>query len=627
MTTKAAESASTGGERRYENPQYPAWIRELDLALPITPQVLLTGNIRDRHPLPLGHPGGPGFIDTAAIITDCLRENDAQVIVQFDVVDGLTVLYESEPGQAGSLVSAVRGKTSAPLAIADLAAVMRAIVHSTAVRAALIVDYASRLRQDENDSSAEIHAVLSSAEKLIHTASAHSRGSRGVALYNPVVWLVDREGDLPHWLAATDSMRVISVATPTLTARMEAASRLMGSFPGAMDVSADELPRWERRFAELTHGMTFRGMSDMAQLARDRDIPLERIDEAARVYRVGILDNPWQSEGLRERITAGEEIIGRRVLGQPKALRKSLDILTRATTGLTGAQSGGHSSRPQGILFFAGPTGVGKTEMAKSLAEVLFGTEDAYTRFDMSEFSAEHTDARLIGAPPGYIGHDAGGELTNAVRQRPFSVLLFDEIEKAHPRILDKFLQILEDGRLTDGSGSTVYFSEAVIVFTSNLGIYQTVRGDDRSERVQLVGLDEPYEKIESTVRSAIHDHFTTELQRPELLNRIGDNIVVFDFIREDVGRQLVDHFVGKVLGTVRSKAGVEVEIAPEAMTVITEAALENRSFGGRGIGSAIETVLINPLARELFARNQREGSATVTSVTEGEYGWELTLR
>lgn len=620
------ETAPPAEDRRYEDPRYPAWVRELDLALPITPQVLLTGNIRDRHPLPLGHPGGPGFIDTTTIITDCLRENDVQVVLQFDVIDGLTVLHESEPGLAAGLVPAIKGKTSTPLPVAELPSVVRAVVQSTALRAAIVIDYASRLRQDENDNNAELHTLLSAAEKLIHTAVARSMGNRDVPLFNTVVWLVDREGDLPHWLASTDSMRVISIAIPTLTTRLDAASRLMGSFPGAMDASPDDLPKWERRFAELTHGMTFRGMSDLAQLARDRDIPLDRIDEAARVYRVGILDNPWQSEGLRQRIMEGEEIIGRRVLGQPKALRKSLDILTRATTGLTGAQSGGHSARPQGILFFAGPTGVGKTEMAKSLAEVLFGTEDAYTRFDMSEFSAEHTEARLIGAPPGYIGHDAGGELTNAVRQRPFSVLLFDEIEKAHPRILDKFLQILEDGRLTDGSGSTVYFSESVIVFTSNLGIYRTVRGDEKSERVQLVGMDEPYEKIERTVRSAIHDHFTIDLQRPELLNRIGDNIVVFDFIREDVGRRLVDHFVGKVVSTVKSKTGVEVDIAPDAQKVIAEAALANRSFGGRGIGSALETVLINPLARELFARDQRDGAVTITSVTEGDYGWELTL-
>lgn len=620
-------SSPNSTPRRYEDPTYPAWIREIDLALPITPQLLVTGNIRDRHPMPLSHPGGPGFIDTATVITDCLRENAVQVVFQFDIVDGITVLHEAETSQATGLVPSLKGESSAALALSDLTAVIRAVVSSTTVRAALIIDYASRLREDENDNSAELHALLATAEKLIHTATAQSSGDRKVALYNPVLWLVDREGDLPHWLTATEEMRVVSIPIPSLTAREQAAGRLMGLFPGIVNVADNDLPRWERRFAELTHGMTYRSMNDMAQLARDRDIPLERIEEAARIYRVGIPDNPWQDKGLRDRITGGEESIGRRVLGQPKALRKSLDILTRAATGMTGAQSGGHSGRPQGILFFAGPTGVGKTEMAKSLAEVLFGTEDAYTRFDMSEFSAEHTEARLIGAPPGYIGHNAGGELTNAVRQRPFSVLLFDEVEKAHPRILDKFLQILEDGRLTDGSGSTVYFSEAVIVFTSNLGIYRTIQEGNVSHRVQMVKLDEDFEKIEATVRESIQNHFTVELQRPELLNRIGDNIVVFDFIREDVGRKLVDIYVDNVLSKAQSERGVSVTVSDAAKNTITTAALANRSFGGRGIGSVIETVLVNPLARELFLREgSNDETLTVTQIVDNPNGWDLTL-
>ena len=141
------------------------------------------------------------------------------------------------------------------------------------------------------------------------------------------------------------------------------------------------------------------------------------------------------------------------------------------------------------MLFFAGPTGVGKTELAKTLTQLIFGDERAYIRFDMSEFAEEHTGARLLGAPPGYIGYDAGGELTNAVRDKPFSVVLFDEIEKAHPRILDKFLQILEDGRLTDGRGETAYFSEAILVFTSNLGIYVE---DEHGRRVQNVSPGRP---------------------------------------------------------------------------------------------------------------------------------------
>ena len=158
-------------------------------------------------------------------------------------------------------------------------------------------------------------------------------------------------------------------------------------------------------------------------------------------------------------------------------------LLSTCSTSSSGRRQGSavhEGGRPRGVAFLAGPTGVGKTELAKSVTQLLFGDESAYIRFDMSEFSAEHSDQRLIGAPPGYVGYDAGGELTNAVREKPFSVVLFDEIEKAHPRILDKFLQILDDGVLTSGRGDRVYFSESIIIFTSNLGIYSTAADGTR---------------------------------------------------------------------------------------------------------------------------------------------------
>ena len=239
-----------------------------------------------------------------------------------------------------------------------------------------------------------------------------------------------------------------------------------------------------------------------------------------RCFKVGALENPWKKAYLRERIHGAAEVISQRVKGQKPVITKTADILMRSVTGLTGAHTTATSSRPRGVLFFAGPTGVGKTELARALTGLIFGDERAYIRFDMSEFAAEHADARLLGAPPGYVGYDAGGELTNAVRARPFSVILFDEIEKAHPRILDKFLQILEDGRLTDGCGATVYFSEAILIFTSNLGI--SIRDEHGRHRLN-VQAGEPYEQVEGKVRTAIADYFKFTLGRPEILNRIGD--------------------------------------------------------------------------------------------------------
>ena len=183
----------------------------------------------------------------------------------------------------------------------------------------------------------------------------------------------------------------------------------------------------------------------ITQLCRREQLQFTEIGEAVRRYKLGVTEDPWKRLD-RSKIANGMEFIGRRVKGQQQAVVKALDIIKRAVTGLSGAQASKAGGRPRGIMFLAGPTGVGKTELAKALTELLFGDERAYIRFDMSEFSAEHADQRLMGAPPGYVGYDAGDELTNAIREKPFSVVLFDEIEKAHPRILDKFLQMLDRG-------------------------------------------------------------------------------------------------------------------------------------------------------------------------------------
>jgi ATP-dependent Clp protease ATP-binding subunit ClpA len=258
---------------------------------------------------------------------------------------------------------------------------------------------------------------------------------------------------------------------------------------------------------------------------------------------------------------------------------------------------------------------VGKTELAKTITSLLFGDESAYIRFDMSEFGAEHSDQRLIGAPPGYVGYDVGGELTNAIREKPFSVLLFDEIEKAHPRILDKFLQILDDGVLTSGRGDRVYFSEALIFFTSNLGIY---REDPSGERVLNVSSNEPLDTVRANVRREIDRHFKIVLNRPEILNRIGENIIVFDFIRPEVAVQIFHQMVDSTL-TDLAHGGTHVSISDTAREKLAALCLEDLSNGGRGIRNQVERHLVNPLARALFDVSETLGSRfTISDLEKG---------
>jgi ATP-dependent Clp protease ATP-binding subunit ClpA len=307
------------------------------------------------------------------------------------------------------------------------------------------------------------------------------------------------------------------------------------------------------------------------------------------------------------------------VKGQSKAIAAVTDILKRASLGLSGILHSSQGQKPKGVLFFAGPTGVGKTELAKSLARLLFGDDTACLRFDMSEFSQAHADQRLFGAPPGYVGYEAGGELTSAVKKNPFSVLLFDEIDKAHPSILDKFLQILEDGRLTSGQGETVFFSECVIIFTSNKGIYRDVPDETdktgqrmRKQLAVTIGSDPndlpAYSDLRKSVVTEISRFFQEELGRPELLNRIGNNLVVFDFIRPEVVRNILNMRLERIREFLQEKNGWAVDFAPVVEELAMWAEQDAVEFGGRGIINRLETALLNPLARRLFDRATGDG-------------------
>jgi len=390
--------------------------------------------------------------------------------------------------------------------------------------------------------------------------------------------------------------------------------------PEASSLSEDELEEHVDQAVDATAALQLRAITEISQLARRHGGGLSRFADAARAYRVGITDSPWQQEDTRRRVAAAEEELTKRVLGQEAAIRLSLDILMRSVSGLTGAHRGGSAHRPRGVLFFAGPTGVGKTELAKALTELIFGSEDRYVRFDMSEFSAEHAADRLIGSPPGYVGYGSGGELTNAMRRQPFSLLLFDEIEKAHPRILDKFLQILDDGRLTDGAGATVYFSEAILVFTSNAGMNEKANG-------KRLTMDTPPELMKATVRRGVERYFHEKLGRPELLNRLGGNIVVFRFISPTAADGILDLAVRRVVERIETTYGAELVISDEARAALRNYALSDLSMGGRGIGERLEQALVNPLARHVFNSPPEKGTTLrVRAVREVETGWEIDI-
>ncbi|TMQ94036.1 ATP-dependent Clp protease ATP-binding subunit [Actinomadura soli] len=623
------ESPTLGGRLQ----GWPPFIRELDATLSVHSQYVLSGNLYDSFLAPPLDATGPArLLPLRELLWETLRSSGASCMIVYDPVDGLQV-YPGAGDEVGDeaarsaerLLGKVKAdeKPSLEALTRQLAAVARPAEN---IRAAFVIDSASRIARTPTDLEPSERDFFRFCAKLSRNARpVRVTGPRPKPLYNPIVWLVERPGDLPPWLTTdNETIREITIPRPHLGDRQETARLLARAF-GVSDVGADEVAAAAcDAFAEQADGLTLQSMIEVTRLAKERSVDLADLPDAVRTYKLGVLDNPWSRGHLRRRVLEGEKRVPERVIGQPQAVTKTLDILKRAVLGLSGAQATRSGSRPRGVLFFAGPTGTGKTELAKAITELVFGDESAYLRFDMSEFSGEGSGDRLIGSPPGYVGHEAGGELTNAVREDPFRVMLFDEIEKAHPRILDKFLQILEDGRLTDGRGNTVHFSESILIFTSNLGMY--VPGRDlttrdvspygSASRVQNITPGMAYDEVEQRIKGAVADHFTEVLNRPELLNRFGDNIVVFDFISAEAAQKIFDLQFANICKRVTDEHRLILAVKSDALQTLREWCTEELDKGGRGIGMALESYFVNPLARALFDRELvPDEKTTVTGI------------
>ena len=306
-------------------------------------------------------------------------------------------------------------------------------------------------------------------------------------------------------------------------------------------------------------------------------------------------------EGEKDKLLKMEAMIGTRVVGQTEAVKAVADAIRRSRAGLS------DPDRPNGSFLFLGPTGVGKTELSKALADFLFDTEDAIVRIDMSEFMEKHSVSRMIGAPPGYVGYEEGGYLTEAVRRRPYSVVLLDEVEKAHPDVFNVLLQVLDDGRLTDGQGRTVDFRNTVIIMTSNLG----------SQAIQEMSGERNYERMKKEVLEVVAGHF-----RPEFINRI-DEIVVFHPLGRAEIRRIVDI---QIMGLAKRLAerDLGLRLDDSARDRLGEAGFDP-VYGARPLKRAIQSQLENPLAQRLLSGAFVPGDVITVGATTGGLVFEKT--
>lgn len=592
------------------------WREELDIFRKIKPCIILEGNVFDRF----HYDGEPAqrTRELSRYILRFLSDAGYDIISFYDDAAGFygegygddiarfEALCHNVPG-----VQITNDRIPCPFSEGEpsIGEILSNVLGQTHHAVAVIMDMASRyIVSPDNMSKCEVNSYANIMRALRQAQDVRVNGSY---TKNIVILLVNKVNDLPAWFYLDNpDVKTIHVSTPDSNARMEFVSgdNLRNFFDPTVwdeDIPAFEgdgqvqLIKLQKRFVGLTEGFTYSDLVGMRKLCINERYRIAQLPSVAEFYRYGVRENKW-AKISGETIRKLDDSLRSRVLGQDHAINKVMCTVKRSVV------LKGNGNRPRGVLFLAGPTGTGKTETAKALAEYIFGDASCCIRFDMSEYRQDHSDQKLLGAPPGYIGYEAGGQLTNAVRNNPFSIILFDEIEKAHPSILDKFLQILDDGRLTDGQGNTVYFSEAIIIFTSNKGIIEEVEERSANGIVRMVNRQllnpkkNSTKEVENAVISSIKDYFKFTLSRPEILNRIGENnIVVYDFIREKFAKQILAKEIDEQLKMLENDREGRIELAQEVKSFLSVKATEDATLenGGRGIKNLVFSSLLTPLA------------------------------
>ena len=388
--------------------------------------------------------------------------------------------------------------------------------------------------------------------------------------------------------AALDETRKIQARIEELKLEQEQAQR-RGDLGRASEIQYGLLPEQQQKLGEAEVMAATKGGGMLKEEVTEEDIA-EVVSAWTRIPVSKL------QEGERDKLVRMEDRLRERVVGQTAAITAVANAVRRSRAGLQ------DEARPIGSFLFLGPTGVGKTELSRALAEFLFDDDQALIRLDMSEYMEKHTVARLIGAPPGYVGYDEGGQLTEAVRRKPYSVVLFDEVEKAHPDVFNVLLQVLDDGRITDGQGRTVDFKNTVLIMTSNLGSAHILHEGNAEQR-------------ESLVMAALRDHF-----RPEFLNRV-DEIVIFDRLGEPELERIVDIQLARVRQRLEARK-LRLELSPEARAHLAEAG-HDPVYGARPLKRAIQRELLDPLSLALLEGRFRDGDALRAELRGGKIAFE----